>query len=143
VVTATVHVPRTPEHCFRVFTNAELLAAWVPSLRRARVIAAGDDGRPTEILFEFARSLSYSLVYQYDADALVVSWEPRIGKRDAVRGRATFDPFDGGTRLTYALELGDARAASEDASAVAREIADAFRAWMLHEPGSVPDGAGP
>ena len=136
MITALAHIPRSPEHCFRVFTNAELLAAWVPGLRRVRVIAPDPDGRPLEILFEFARSMTYSLVYGYDVAALEVRWEPRVGKRDAVRGMARFESFDGGTRMTYAIELGDARAPSEDAGAVGREIVDAFRTWMLHEPGS-------
>jgi uncharacterized protein YndB with AHSA1/START domain len=134
VVTASAFIPRPPDACFRVFTNPALLPAWVPGLRRARVIAVGSDGLPTEILFEFSTSLTYSLVYAYDAAARDVRWEPRIGKRDAVRGGARFAPIDGGTRMTYELELGDARSSVDGAADHARALVDAFAQWMRHEP---------
>ncbi|MDB4960001.1 MAG: hypothetical protein JWO36_7570 [Myxococcales bacterium] len=107
--TVVAFVSRTPEACWRVFTDPHLLSAWVPALRRARVITIGVDGLPTEIQFEFSESLTYSLTYTYDVAAREVRWEPRAGKRDAVRGFARFDAFDHGTRVTYGLEQGQGR----------------------------------
>ena len=83
-------VPSAPERCFRAFTDAATLVAWVPGLRRARLIATDAAGQPLEILFEFGPSLTYSLVYTYDAARLEVTWQPRAGKRDAVAGFARF-----------------------------------------------------
>jgi hypothetical protein len=114
-----------------VFVDPTVLAAWVPGLRRARVIATNPDGLPLEIQFEFSTSLIYSLVYTYDAAAREVRWEPRAGKRDAVRGFARFDPFDEGTRITYSVEHGGGRSTAEQDAPHA--LLDAFAKWMADE----------
>ena len=105
-----------------------MLAAWLPGLRRARVIASNADGTPLEIQFEFSTSLMYSLVYTYDAAAGEVRWEPRAGKRDAVRGSAKFEPFDEGTRVTYTVEHGAGRSSAEQDAP--QSVLDAFARWM-------------
>jgi len=128
VLTATTYVARPPDACWRAFTDPAVLAAWVPGLRRVRVIATGPDARPIEIQFEFSASLIYTLVYSYDPAAREVRWEPRAGKRDAVRGLARFDPFDEGTRITYSVEHGDGRSPAERTSP--QDILDAFARWM-------------
>lgn len=129
--TASAYVPRAPDACWRVFVNPTVLAAWVPGLRRARVIASNPDGTPLEIQFEFSTSLIYTLVYTYDAAAREVRWEPRAGKRDAVRGFARFDPFDEGTRITYSVEHGGGRSTAEQDAPHA--LLDAFAKWMADE----------
>ena len=57
-------------------------------------------------------------------------WEPRAGKRDAVRGFARFDVEGTGTRFTYSLEPGLAR--TEPALSVGDPAAmvAAFTRWM-------------
>jgi hypothetical protein len=132
--TVVGYIARSPEACWRVFTNAALLPAWVPGLRRARVIATDADGLPREIQFEFAASLIYSLVYSYDTVAREIRWEPRAGKRDAVRGFARFEPVESGTRLTYGLEPGDERNPT-DRTRDLPGLIDAFARWMLDERG--------
>lgn len=122
VRTASVFIERSPDACWREFTNAALLAAWVPGLRRARVVATGDDGLAREVAFEFAASLTYSLVYSYEAAAREVRWEPRVGRRDAVSGRARFEPEDAGTRVYYTA---DERADGDHDALLA-----AFQRWM-------------
>ncbi|MEZ4366398.1 MAG: SRPBCC family protein [Kofleriaceae bacterium] len=134
VSTHTVFVPRPPADCWRVFTDVALLASWVPGLRRARAVAVDEGGRPSEILFEFAASLTYSLVYRYDPAAHELWWEPRAGKRDAVRGGARFDAEAGGTRLRYHLAQGDGRSASERALADPERLLAAFVACMAQAP---------
>ena len=101
--TALSVVSREPEVCWRAFVDANTFSAWIPGLRRAQVIQTGADGLPTEILFEFGASRTYSLVYTYDLANREVRWEPRANKRDAVAGFARFDAFDDGTRVTYGL----------------------------------------
>lgn len=123
-------VPRDLDRCWRAFVDAASLAAWVPGLRRARVILVGAGGLPEEILFEFGESLTYSLVYTYDVANREVRWEPRAGKRDAVAGFARFDVVEEGTRITYALEHGDGRTDVQKALGDQTALLDAFSRWM-------------
>jgi len=113
-----------------MFTDPVLLTSWVPGLRRARAVTVDEAGRPTEILFEFAASLTYSLVYRYATAEHALWWEPRAGKRDAVRGHARFVAEGDGTRLHYELEQGDGRSVSERALADPQRLLDAFVAAM-------------
>lgn len=121
-------IARSPDRCWRAFTDAASLSAWVPGLRKVKVIAARPDGLAQEVLFDFAASLTYSLVYSYDLEARRVTWEPRIGRRDAIRGFACIEPWDGGSRLTYGIDAGDGRAAHELDEP--RNIVSAFAQWI-------------
>ncbi len=127
-------IARSPEQCFRALADASLLAAWVPGLRRARVIELDGSGFAREVLFEFSTSLSYSLVYSYDVTALELRWEPRIGKRDAVRGFARFASCDNGTKMTYAIEQGAGRSASDLALGDPEALLVAFARWVESRP---------
>jgi hypothetical protein len=126
VVTVRTVVARAPAACWRAFTDAATFGAWVPGLRRAQVIQAGADGLPTEILFEFGASRTYTLVYTYDHTAREVRWRPGIGKLDAVAGFARFDPLDDGTSVTYGLERHDGDADLSEVHA----LVTAFSQWM-------------
>ena len=112
-----------------MFIDVATLAAWVPGIRRAEVIAK-EKGLPSEVHFEFASSLAYTLVYRYDPIQRVLSWEPKLGKRDAVTGFARFDPAEGGTRMTYALEDGDGRGPVERALGNPSTLVAAFVAFI-------------
>lgn len=125
-------VGRPLDACWRVFTDPTQMTAWVPGLRKASVIEAGDDGLPCEVQFEFATDLLYSLDYTYDLEAHVVRWEPRAGETGAVRGFARFDPHDDGTEVTYALEHDPGRKAAERAIDNPRLLVEAF-ARLMHE----------
>lgn len=123
-------VSRDPDARWRAFIDPATLGAWVPGLRKARVIALDAEGRALEVLFEFGPSLTYSLVYSYDAAAHEVTWKPRTGKHDAVAGFAKFEAFDGGTRLTYGLEHGDGRSPSETALGDISTLVASFVRWI-------------
>ncbi len=99
---ATAHLDHPPEHCLRTFLDVTLLPSWVPGLRRARVVTRDPTGRPSEVSFEFGDSLTYSLVYQYEGHE--VRWTPRVGRKDGIAGRASFEPDGDGCRFTYTLE---------------------------------------
>ncbi|MBV8761707.1 MAG: SRPBCC family protein [Deltaproteobacteria bacterium] len=126
---ATVVLPQSADACWRAFTDATLLLAWVPGLRRATVIS-GIASLPREILFEFAESRTYTLVYDYDVARREVRWQPQLGKRDAVSGHARFEAVEGGTRFEYALEQGDGRSEAERALGSLDALVAAFAHWM-------------
>ena len=128
--TVTAFVEQSPEACWRVLTDASTFTGWVPGLRRARVIATDDAGRPREVQFEFAASRTYSLVYTYLPDEGEVRWEPHLGARDAVRGFARVEASERGTNLTYGLEPGGARSAAEQALGDLEAVVTAFARWM-------------
>jgi hypothetical protein len=122
-------IARSPATCWQAFTDVSLLVAWVPGLRRAEVVARWPDGMAREASFELS-SMTYSLVYDYDLGALEVTWIPRTGARDAVRGYARFDACDGGTLMTYALELGAARKPPDTALEDAAVLVAAFKRFV-------------
>jgi uncharacterized protein YndB with AHSA1/START domain len=124
---STALVTRDVETCWRLFTDVALLTSWVPGLRRAQVITK-EHGMPSEIHFEFASSLAYTLVYRYDRDSNEVHWTPKLGKRDGVSGFVRFEHEGGGTRVTYGLEQGDARTAAERALSDPDPVLAAFAA---------------
>lgn len=131
MATASILVARSPADCWRLFIDAAALTAWVPGLRRARIVATDAQGRAQEVAFEFAASRTYSLVYAYEDDARRVSWSSRLGQRDGVAGWARFDGEDGGTRVTYATTDGAGRTADERAIDEPRQLLAAFARWAL------------
>lgn len=127
---ATTVLSQPVEACWRAFTDAKLLLAWVPGLRRATVISTGAMGLPREILFEFAESRTYTLLYDYNLAAREVRWSPQLGKRDAVSGHARFVESANGTQMEYALEQGDGRSEAERALGSLDALVAAFATWM-------------
>jgi hypothetical protein len=127
--TVTTFVPRDADTCWRVFTDVPSLTSWVPGLRHAETIAMAR-GMPSEVHFQFAHSLAYTLVYSYDKTAREIRWEPKLGKREGVTGWVRFDPSDGGTHVTYALEHGDGRGAAERELGDLQKLVDAFAKWL-------------
>jgi Polyketide cyclase / dehydrase and lipid transport len=123
--TVTAFVPRDADTCWRVFTDVTQLTSWVPGLRRAQILTK-ERGLPSEIHFEFASALAYTLVYSYDKAQREVRWQPKLGKHEGVTGFARFDPEADGTRVTYGLEQGDARSADERALGDPRPVLEAF-----------------
>ncbi|MBA3539108.1 MAG: SRPBCC family protein [Deltaproteobacteria bacterium] len=125
-------VARPIDRCWRAFTDAATMTAWVPGLRTADVIEARPDGLPLEVRFGFATTLRYALRYTYDLPAHVVRWEPKESALGAVRGFARFEALTGGTRFTYALEHDTGRKAAERAFDNPNTLVEAFSRWM-HE----------
>jgi uncharacterized protein YndB with AHSA1/START domain len=128
--TVTVDVARDPEACWRAFVDVAQLPHWVPGLKRAEILTRAK-GLPEEVHFEFARDHAYTLVYAYDKHEHVVRWQPKLGKRAGVTGFVRFDAIDnGGTRLTYGLEQGEARGKDERELGDLQRLADAFKAHV-------------
>ena len=128
----TAVIARRPQACWRAFTEVETLCAWVPGLRRAKLVTRDRNGMPSEVEFEFAESRIYTLVYTYESTdvAKIVKWAPRTGARDAVSGLARFEACEGGTLVTYDLEHGEARSDVERYLGSAEELLDSFARWL-------------
>jgi hypothetical protein len=123
-----VFVAAPPERCFAIFCDARDLPRWVPGLRRARIVRSRPDGLPLEVVFEFGKTLTYSIVYDYDLAARRVTWQPGLGRRDAVSGWAEFVPEGAGCRMRYSVApTGDEREAQ---AANADRLVAAFVRWV-------------
>lgn len=127
--TVTGFVPRDPATCWRRFADVSALTAWVPGLRRAETIAMAG-GLPGEVHFEYASSLTYTLVYAYDQERREIRWEPKLGRRDGVSGFVRFEAADGGSLATYGLAVGDNRTAAERALGEPGVLLAAFAAFV-------------
>jgi len=125
-----VEIARPPADVWRAFTDVSLLAAWMPGVRRTQIVDQPPGERPREILFEFSTSLTYTLVYTYDEDKREVHWEPRVGRRDAVRGFARVEASGAGSRLTYSLEQGSGRTTEDLILGGPQAVVEAFVRWI-------------
>jgi len=109
------------------------MPSWVPGLRAAELVEFDPDGKPTEVRFDYAGGLSYSLRYAYEPETHTVRWEPCSDDRGGVRGYAQFEQDADGTRVTYALEHDEGRKAAERALDDPRTLVEAFARWMHEE----------
>ena len=108
---ATEHttVSAPPERCYAVVTDIERYPEWAADIKQVAVGERDDEGRPLVCTFRaaaFGRSTSYTLVYDYSQAPHVVSW--RLTKGDITTkldGRYVFEAADGGTDVTYHLEV--------------------------------------
>ncbi len=128
--TETTVIARPVEDCWRLFNEPASLVQWVPGLRAAELLERREDGLPAAIQFVFGRSLFYSLVYTYDLEQHVVSWQPTSGNYGAVRGFAQFTTVDGGTQVTYGLEHEPGRKALDRAIDNPRTLVEAFARYL-------------
>jgi uncharacterized protein YndB with AHSA1/START domain len=128
-------IARPIEACWRAFTDHASMPRWVPGLQAAELVEFDIAGLPHEVRFGYAAGLAYSLHYTYDTNAHVVRWEPVETDEDrgGVRGFARFEPVEGGTRFTYALEHDQGRKAAERALDNPQTLVEAFARWMHEE----------
>ena len=128
-------VARPLDACWRAFTEYSAMPRWVPGLQTAELVEFDVAGLPYEVRFAYAGGLTYSLHYTYAPEEHVVRWEPADNdeERGGVRGFARFEPVDGGTRFTYALEHDQGRKAAERALDNPQILVEAFARWMHEE----------
>ncbi len=127
--TVTTFVPRDADTCWRVFIDIAKLTHWVPGLRHAEILTK-ERGLPSEVHFQFAQSLAYTLVYTYDRARREIRWEPKLGRSDGVSGWVRFEPFEAGTRVIYALAHGDGRGTVERELGDLERLVDAYCTWL-------------
>ena len=124
MIEATIRA--SAERCFRLFCDVASLRHWVDGLRKVKVVRARPDGLALEVIYEHGATLTYSMLYDYDLAARRVSWEPGLGRRDAVGGWAEFVDEGEACRMRYSLRSGAGR---DDPDEAAR-VVEAFARWV-------------
>src|SRR5262249_8047344 len=120
-------VKKPAADCFAKFVDAKHLVAWLPGLRRPKVVRSGEGGLPLEVLFEFGAKRTYSLVYTYDFARHHVAWRPGVGHRDAVRGWVTFEATGPTScKMVYQLEPGTDRPYVNPEGSDPRKVVEGF-----------------
>lgn len=108
---ATEHtsVSAPPERCFAVVTDIERYPEWAADIKQVTVEERDGDGRPQVVAFRaaaFGRSTSYTLTYDYSDAPHALSWRQTKGDiTTKLDGRYVFEAADGGTDITYHLEV--------------------------------------
>ena len=109
VATAFAFAPTTPltsevsttltvsaQVAYEVFADAVEVPRWLPLVQSAKVLSRGPDRRPARVAFmrKLDRgSLGYTLVYAYDAKALVTTWTTPTTSNVVMSGEARFIPL--------------------------------------------------
>lgn len=107
--TETIVVAADPETVFAVAVDLEDYPEWVADLKSVSVTDRDDHGRPLVATFRaaaFGRSSTYTLRYDYAEAPKVLSWVMVEGDLTSkLDGSYRFEPSDGGTLVTYQLEV--------------------------------------
>ena len=108
---ATEHtsVSAPPERCFAVVTDIERYPEWAADIKQVTVEERDGAGRPQLVAFRaaaFGRSTSYTLAYDYSDAPHALSWRQTKGDiTTKLDGQYVFEAADGGTDITYHLEV--------------------------------------
>ena len=106
----SIEIDARPAEIMDVIADFESYPEWVDGIRSAEVRERDDDGRATEVAFEFSAmgfDATYTLRYDYRPDDGGVSWttvEASGAVRD-VQGEYDLEPLDGDTKVTYRLAV--------------------------------------
>jgi ribosome-associated toxin RatA of RatAB toxin-antitoxin module len=102
-------VNAAPEAVYGVVTDFANYANWVSDLKKIEVLERDSEGRPLEIEFRaaaFGRSTTYTLRYDYSRAPELLSWFQTQGDiTETMKGQYRFEAVDGGTKVTYDLEV--------------------------------------
>ena len=107
--TETIVVAAEPSTLFAVIVDLEDYPEWVGDLKTVTVTERDKKGRPLVATFRaaaFGRSSTYTLRYDYSKAPGVLSWVMVQGDLTSkLDGSYTFEPTEGGTLVTYQLEV--------------------------------------
>ena len=107
--TEQLHVRASPEELFAIVTDFERYPEWAGDLKQVTVLDRDGDGRGTRVRYRaaaFGRSTSYTLSYDYSSAPARLAWVQADGDiTSRLDGQYEFEADDGGTRVTYHLEV--------------------------------------
>jgi ribosome-associated toxin RatA of RatAB toxin-antitoxin module len=105
----SISVAADPGTVFAVAVDLEDYPEWVGDLKSVVVTERDEAGRPLVATFRaaaFGRSSTYTLRYDYREAPTVLSWVMVEGDLTSkLDGSYRFEPADGGTVVTYQLEV--------------------------------------
>ena len=102
-------VAASPSMCFGIAADFEEYPTWAPEVKQVDVVTRDATGRATRVAYRAAalgRTIRYVLEYDFTGAPTSFSWSLVDG--DMLRqldGRYTFAPNDGGTLVTYDLDV--------------------------------------
>jgi ribosome-associated toxin RatA of RatAB toxin-antitoxin module len=107
--TEKISIAAPPERCFTVAADLEHYPEWAADIKEVEVKERDDLGRPLLVTFRaaaFGRSTSYTLAYDYAEAPRVLAWKLTQGDiTTKLDGSYVFEAADGGTEVTYHLEV--------------------------------------
>jgi ribosome-associated toxin RatA of RatAB toxin-antitoxin module len=106
----TVEIDASPAEIMAVIADFESYPEWVDGIKAAEVRDRDDDGRGTEVAFEFSAmgfDASYTLRYEYEPEDRGVRWTTAeaSGAVKDIRGEYVLEPLNGDTEVTYRLAV--------------------------------------
>lgn len=108
--TQAIDIDAPPERCHEIALDFEAYPAWAADIKDVEVLERDDEGRGSTVRFRAAamgQSIRYTLAYDHSEAPRVLAWKQVGG--DMTRkldGSYVFEPAgDGGTRMTYTLEV--------------------------------------
>jgi carbon monoxide dehydrogenase subunit G len=109
----STEIDAEPGEIMKVIADFETYPEWVDGIKSAEVRERDDDGRATQVAYEFSAmgfSATYTLRYEYEDDDRGVGWttEEASGAVKDITGSYDLEPLNGDTKVTYrlAVELG-------------------------------------
>ncbi|HVE93856.1 MAG TPA: SRPBCC family protein [Acidimicrobiales bacterium] len=108
-VTERMTTAAPPERVYEIVTDFDAYPVWAPDLKEVEVEQRDAEGRATHVRFRaaaFGRSINYTLEYSYAEAPARLSWvQTSADITSRIDGTYEFEPCDGGTTVTYHLEV--------------------------------------
>ena len=107
--TEQITIDAPPERVFDVALDFERYPQWAADIKEVEVENRDDEGRGTSVRYRTAamgQSARYTLAYDYSDAPHSMAWKLTEGNiMRVLDGSYTFDPSNGGTLVTYHLEV--------------------------------------
>ena len=107
--TETIIVKAAPEAVYAIAADFASYPSWVADLKSVSVLETDEAGRAAIVEFRaaaFGRTSTYSLRYDYSDAPHSLSWTQHHGDlTTSLDGAYRFDAVDGGTKVTYELDV--------------------------------------
>ena len=91
--TLSTTLPANARFCYEVFSDVRRIPEWVPSVSSVQTQKLDPWGRAAEVGYVASlgrASVGYTVYYEYDDQALTVSWKTRDGSSIRLNGHAVF-----------------------------------------------------
>jgi hypothetical protein len=104
---ASIEIAAPVETCFAIAADVERAPEWQGAMKAARALEHDAEGRPVLVETDvdaLVAKVSVVLRFAYD-EPHGMTWSRESGDLKGLEGSWRFEPTDGGTLATYALEI--------------------------------------